>query len=544
MSQFKKMDFSKIEDFTSVMEKYGGEEYLKENFPHILQMLYNTREWHMKQGVHEVKEGYQDAFNVYELPLTGVTKNAIDSNGISAVWSRSEASLTQPVAFIHMNSVVEDPVKGHLINAYAGYEQNVQNVNYDFHITRDMLQYTQDSKRVRTTTEFDTVTKIGGKSVMTSGSVTRSMDIDLVNLTSVIKDINVRQPVPKDSKKENVIRVVYNGRTDERAAYNFEKATRRKEGNTYYVKVFYPFLIDVELDDIYEFDANAPVSFGQGFELSMASEVVKGGRVYSNMSVVDKIKTTVQGNKLTVDFAYAPKTDDNYWYVEMPLTAEQTGAEFSFHLQFRVNYKIKGSGSGNTYHTSVLVTTESTEESPNKALVSKANIVWGCLGKDTRIRTEDGYRKISDIKVGDKLFTDKGYISLKNMVTGREERVVAVSVSDDAILYITPKHPVASGRGIICADELMAGDELRMEDGTFKEITYLEMVAYNDTVYSPELEESALISAEGIMVGDYLTPIDVKEEAVEEPEPLEPELLKELIRWSELQKEKLLNAGR
>lgn len=544
MSQFEKMDFSKTEVFASVMEKYGGEEYLKENFPHILQMLYNTREWHMKQGVNDTNEGYQDAYNVYELPLTDVTENESDSSSISAVWSRSEASLTQPVAFIHMDSVIEDPIKGHQFNAYAGYELNVQNIHYDFRVTRDMLQYTQDAKRVRTVTNFDTVTNIDGKSVLTSGSVTRSMEIDLVNLSSDIKNITVSQPAPKDPEKDAVIRVVYNKRTDDQAAYIFPNAQCRQVGSTDYVMVFYPFVVDVELDDIYEFDEYAPISFGQGFELSLASKIVKGGRVYSNMSVVDKIKKTVKGNKLTVDFAYSPDTDDNYWDVDMPLTAKDTWGEFSFHLQFRVNFKIKGSGSGNMYHTTVLVTTDATEDSPNKALVKKSHIVWGCLGKDTRIRTEDGYRKISDIKVGDKLFTDKGYIRLKNMVTGRDDKVVAVSVSDDAILYITLKHPVATRRGIIFADDLMVGDELQMEDGTFKEMTYLEIVAYNDTVYSPELEESALISAEGIMVGDYLTPVDVKEEPVEEPEPLEPELLKELIRWSELQKEKLLNAGR
>lgn len=542
MSQFEKMDFSKTEVFASVMEKYGGEEYLKENFPHILQMLYNTREWHMKQGVNDTNEGYQDAYNVYELPLTDVKENGSDSDSISVVLSRSEASLTQPVAFIHMDSVIEDPIKGHQINAYAGYDLNAQNIHYDFHVTRDMMQYTQGAKYVRTTTNFITVTNIDGKSVMASGSVTRSMEIDLEDLSSVVKSIDVKQPAPKTSG--DVIRVVYKERADERAAYIFSKATRRLEGSTYYVNVYFPFWVVVELVDMYEFDAKNPVSFGQGFEMSLAGELVKGGRVYSNMSVVDKIKTDVKGNKLTVDFSYVADTDQNYWDVDMPLTAGDAGGTFSFHLQFRVNYKPKGSGSVPPLQTSILVTTDSSEKSPNLVLINRANIVWGCLGKDTRIRTEDGYRKISDIKVGDKLFTDKGYIRLKNMVTGREDRVVAVSVSDDAILYITPTHPVASQRGIICADELMAGDEVRVEDGTFKEITYLEMVAYNDTVYSPELEESALISAEGIMVGDYLTPVDIKEEPAEEPEPLEPELLKELIRWSELQKEKLLNAGR
>ena len=75
--------------------------------------------------------------------------------------------------------------------------------------------------------------------------------------------------------------------------------------------------------------------------------------------------------------------------------------------------------------------------------------LWGCLGKDTMLRTESGMKKISDITVGEKIFTEKGFVPLKNMVTGTEEKIVALGVSEDATLFITKKHPVATERGII-----------------------------------------------------------------------------------------------
>ena len=331
---------------------------------------------------------------------------------------------------------------------------------------------------------------------------------------------------------------MYNGRKDSEAVYNFSKAKDRTESGVRYVQVYYPFSIEVTLDKTFEFDPINPVSFNYNLLISIASSVIDGGEVHFNSAKWSKIKTTVNGNKLTFDFPYSSGTEDNYWYVEMPLTAKQADGYFDFHLNFSINFGLKGSGNYDL-KTSVIISSEDLPESPNLKKIKQSRILWGCLGKDTVIRTENGYKNISEIEVGEKIFSDKGFLALTNIVTGTEDKIVAVGVAEDKTLLITENHPIATNRGMVRAIDLTISDKIMVEDGTFQYIYYLEVKDYNDKVYSLELEEAALISADGLMVGDYLTPVPDAPLEEEIMEPLEPELIEELKKWSNLRNEQL-----
>ncbi|MCH5251893.1 MAG: hypothetical protein J1F22_02865 [Lachnospiraceae bacterium] len=538
MSTYGKMDYTKEEHFLAALEHFGGKDFLQENFPNMLQMLYNTREWHQELNRKNEDEpvGYEDSFEIMELCQSD-TKNERGESGTSIV-SLSNMSLVNKASFLQISSVVKDPVNGVIFASSAVHDTNRNNLENPLTVDSKLMSYTK-SPKVLTVSDFMAASKVNGKSVCVANTINRTLEIDLANGKPDITNIVVNQPAPKN-EQAFVIRVVYNGRTDNDASYNFKMATDWTSGGVRYVRVFFPFSITVNLDDDFQFCNDTPVSFGDDFMVSLASEVVQGGSVHFNTATpyIDKIKSTIDGNTLTLDFSYQADTDFNYWGIEMPLTLKQAEGVFDFHLQFTVNYAYKDNP-GEILHTPILVTSEEYPESQNMVKIKQARILWGCLGKDTQLLTEDGYRNISEVKPGDKLYTNKGYIRLKNMVTGTEEKIVAVAVSEEKTLLLTKKHPIATERGIIYADGLTIGDKLKMEDGSLREIYYLEIKDYHDKVYCPELEESALIAADGIMVGDYMTKVDVVEEPEEELEPLEPELMDELIRWSEWKEQKM-----
>ena len=532
----KKMNYSNDEHFALALESYGGEEYLRENFPNILKMLYNTREWHRECLQNEdEKIGYTDAFNIVELVQLG--NNEVDEE--RGVFCQSDMSLVEEASFVHMSSLISDPKIGKCFGSFAVHDTKVNVLKKSLKVTHDMLNYTKNPE-VQTETTFKVVKKVNGRSVCTADVHDKKLVVDLADIKPDIQKINVKQPVSK-KESDSYIRLVYNGRQDDDASYNYKDASCIKIGDTDYVTVYYPFLVEVTLSDGFVFDKKIPVDFGKYFRASLASDVVKGGEICFNTAYDNKIKTEVSkdGKTLTFDFSYESGTEKNYWGVEMPLTSYVADGYFDFHLQFTINYMDIGGGE---YSSVVIVTSENLPASDNLVKIKQSKILWGCLGKDTRVHTENGYKKISEIEIGEKLFTNKGYLALKNMVTGTEKKAFAVAVSENAVLILTGKHPISTDKGIIYAEDLTVGHKLEMEDGTFKEIYYLEGIDYNDKVYCPELEESALLSAEGIMVGDFHTFPNVEKAPEKELEPLEPELLEELIRWSELQNEKLEKA--
>lgn len=536
MSINQELNYAKADDFSLALEHFGGKEFLKGNFPNMLQMLYNTRELHQKltDNAQDEPVGYVDTFNIVNLCPHPEQRNAAGISG-TAVLSVSNMSLVQKASFLHISSKIWDPVSKKPYASEAWHTEDANTMKTELPVSYSALDYTKNP-RLQTVSNFVTVRKVNGKSVCVTNNVERVMEIDLADLKPDIKSIKVDQPVPKNPA-DTLIRVVYNGRTDPYANYNFKNVRDEMIGIVRYVEVYYPFSISVELDDAFQY-CREPVKLEEEFMAYLASDVVQGGSVPFHTSYTKNIRSSVNGNTLKLDFSYQGDTDANFWGTKMPLTARQAEGAFNFYLEFSVFYTFKGDTS-TVFSTPIIVTSENYPGSSNKVSVKPARILWGCLGKDTRLLTEEGYRNISDVKPGDRLYTDKGYIRLKNMVTGMEEKIVAVGVSEENTLLLTEKHPIVTDRGIIYAADLTISDKLRMEDGSFREIYYLEIKEYNDQVYCPELEESALIAADGIMVGDYLTTVNVVAEPEEEPEPLEPELMEELIRWSEWQRQRM-----
>ncbi|PQQ68298.1 hypothetical protein B9R14_08450 [Acetivibrio saccincola] len=120
-----------------------------------------------------------------------------------------------------------------------------------------------------------------------------------------------------------------------------------------------------------------------------------------------------------------------------------------------------------------------------------------CFTEDTLIKTEDGYKEIKDIEVGDLVYSEdpltgeKGLKRVTNVFVNETSVLVRIYVEDEEI-ETTPTHPFwVIGKGWVAAGDIEAGDKVYLYSGEGKEVKEVRF-EYLDTpikVYNFEVED-------------------------------------------------------
>ncbi len=120
-----------------------------------------------------------------------------------------------------------------------------------------------------------------------------------------------------------------------------------------------------------------------------------------------------------------------------------------------------------------------------------------CFTEDTLIKTEDGYKEIKDIEVGDLVYSEdpltgeKGLKKVTNVFVNETSVIVRVFVEDEEI-ETTPTHPFwVIGKGWVAAGDMEVGDKVYLYSGEGREIKELKF-EYLDSpikVYNFEVED-------------------------------------------------------
>lgn len=513
-------------DYEKVLENFGGRNVLEKSYPRILKMLEDTREMRLASPnvTEPSEEGYTDTYRVTEVPLN----EQADSIGL---FVESYMSMVDQYPMLIMTSKTWDKKTGKVLSSFSIYDTDVHKLENKAQIDHSCLNYT-DELTVTTETTFYSTTNINGKSVLAHDPVVCTLTIDLSTKSSIVSRITVKQPKEKDGSA--AIRVVYNDRSDPNAAYTFTEVKDPIHGNTRYVEVYYPFLIEIELagdGKDFIFSRMDPVSLDKIY-MTLASEVIDGGAVHFNTAMLNNIYyDLINDHTLSLNFEYEKDTTRNFWGVSMPLiTISEIKGAFDFHLNFPINvYSPAG-----LLTMDIIVTSESIPKSDNMAKIKYSNILWGCIGENAIIRTSDGDKKVQELSVGDMIYTERGYKRLINLVKGTENEIISISVEGCEELLLTAKHVIMAERGAIMADELTPNERIRLIDGSYKAISKIERITYNGAVYSPELEQSEMLFANGIMVGDYKIVPESDNDLTQTktpPVPIDPSLRDELINW-------------
>ena len=120
-----------------------------------------------------------------------------------------------------------------------------------------------------------------------------------------------------------------------------------------------------------------------------------------------------------------------------------------------------------------------------------------CFAEDTLIKTDDGYKEIKDIEVGDLVYSEdpltgeKGLKRVTNVFVNETSVIVRVYVGDEEI-ETTPTHPFwVIGKGWVAAGDIEAGDKVYLYSGEGREVKEVRF-EYLDTpikVYNFEVED-------------------------------------------------------
>ena len=125
-----------------------------------------------------------------------------------------------------------------------------------------------------------------------------------------------------------------------------------------------------------------------------------------------------------------------------------------------------------------------------------------CCSPDTKIRTNAGERRISDIKVGDIVLTDSEKpVKVKRIsqVKVINHKILKITLNDGTILEISPGHPTADGRTL---GDLKNGELL---NGQIVIKTKLIPYAYEYTYDILPDSKTGHYYANGVLIGSTLS---------------------------------------
>lgn len=191
-------------------------------------------------------------------------------------------------------------------------------------------------------------------------------------------------------------------------------------------------------------------------------------------------------------------------------------------FEFSFTYKCKE----DTQDHRVLVTSIGTPEIyvPDHAkIISKIQLFWGCLTKDTEVTMADGSKLlISEITKDYYVRTpDGGSARVREVVTGTEPTVYVLKMMNDREVKATISHPFKSEHEFISVAELNSYSSL-MTDLGLSFVRYCYPMEYNSTVYSLELEGADSFFANGIVSGTNAIQGLMENRAIEKLRAVQP----------------------
>lgn len=138
--------------------------------------------------------------------------------------------------------------------------------------------------------------------------------------------------------------------------------------------------------------------------------------------------------------------------------------------------------------------------------------VHACFDENTFVRTETGMTRISDIKIGDKVLTDKGRFKkvINTMVTESDD-IYEIYPSSSTPIVVTGNHPfLVKGKGVsapkwIPVEEMVIGDYVCIFDGDMlRNWLPIEKIEFLNSgirkMYNLTVEDDHTYTANGVIV--------------------------------------------
>ncbi|MEG0691818.1 MAG: Hint domain-containing protein [Oscillospiraceae bacterium] len=380
----------------------------------------------------------------------------------------SQISLVKPSAVILISTTIKDKATDEVVAANAQCVESTTDI--EMTIPYNLLS---SSQNIIIHTIYSWVEMEEGGPRLNS----YEEEIELCTNADLVKNISVEAPVSK--KNDNVV-IVYQ-RTSQRPEwdyqYNYDAGT--------YVIVMMPFKGDIECANTIE-----KATLGKAY----IRYLTDGGCTY--FKNISKIDWQIKDRKLEWSFP-------EIWDSTFDRSKMGTNGRFAFYAELHLHIKIAG------VMTMIPVYIQSGEKPGTRSglvyNMQYLNIQWGCFGKESKILMADGsLKRIDQIQIWESVRTSDGRASaISNIYMGYESEIIVIRTITGKTLKLTGDHPVMTERGLLRAEDLKASDQIQNEQQTFEALDWLYTEIYNDEVFNIDLEESGLIIADGLCVGDF-----------------------------------------
>ncbi len=494
------LDFSYQPHADYFLQKFGGEELLKSEFPLVYEAFLNTQ--------REQAENKLMADNVNSgTPGYGMVDNNFYINGLiydpkTDVFTGLNSYLKEQQISMIVSGVLLDKTHNVILDScYEIYDQPFKDsANIELRYPSINLVRQEDSV-ITSNADYTLVKRpatANGKCTLYHNVLKEYAVIKILGGSSLIESFTIDDP--KTSKSGNIL-LLYN----------------RTAGAGEDTKYSYP---DVSKDSNNMVEVTIPI---------------KGSIKFKNNITKAQYSTTSQTTNILVEFSDNGSISFNYKPEEIKnfFTWDATTRTLSFSFpkdwHTKLNTRDLGTSTVLTLRCSFYLDVTCGEDTnivgccinsvstlgPEEHYYTSAKpsvrvplitVRWGCFGKDTKITMADGSQKqISEIKAGDQvLYERKESLTVKELIYGHEDAVIYMKTEAGEELAVSESHPIITQRGTVVASNLNAGDLLVRADGSQASLAELYKKDYHDIVYNLKIDSvPRVIIANGFLAGDF-----------------------------------------
>lgn len=498
------LNFADSNEAQCFFESHGGEALLKEKYP----LVYEA---YLRSGGNRLLKGSGDTGNILNAYVTQPTEEGVmqlqASEGGSGSAGAQDYVKVNSKAYVDVkDTVIGVVLSGYMIDAVSSYNYGSFYEDYSrADIINDAYQCVTDCcKSVPKTSVGNLIVKCQIDCVHSDGSMeskqVESPFIRGTKIEDVIASVEIYDP--KSKKGNSSIIVGYKGRKGFSPDYSYENISVQGDR----VKTMLPISGKITFKPRFK-----PVGFSQiktdDIKLTYEGDISLAYG-HSLAEIAGYFKAP-QGQ--TVEFKF---NDD--WNATLP-TSKYNGKLKTFlscPFYYTVQDTEEKDAKGNPIEKRIPFWIGSTEEAGITYYTAKENgnvyvptitYQWGCFAKDTMILMSDGSCKnVAEIRVGDTVWTkEQASVEVKGIITGTEPEVFVIETEGKHKLKVTEGHPICTERGYVNADCLNITDKIMLQDGTLEGIAFLYTEKYEDQIYSLNLGDSHMLSANGILAGDF-----------------------------------------
>lgn len=147
-----------------------------------------------------------------------------------------------------------------------------------------------------------------------------------------------------------------------------------------------------------------------------------------------------------------------------------------------------------------VVTYEMTKELlENGVDVAKIGIGSGCVPGNTLVKTQDGLKEITDIKIGEMVLTGHNRYKEVTKLFKFNHHVGLRKIND---LFVTSEHNIYLKEGKYRAGDIKIGMHFQKSDGSYEEITSIETLAFQGLTYDIEVKDDHSYFANNYLVSN------------------------------------------